>query len=173
MRLGGRRAFGARGVVASVLLGAAGCLPRARVNAACRWVGDAADVAAPSAHRTHLVEDVRVAEDLGVRYADAVIGRPPPSMASWDSARRVCAESALAESAGRHGVPRAELAALIGAREPWVDLLAVFLPMGALFVVASRTVVGRLVAGYPPGGRAGAWGDLPRYVSSSAERGRC
>ena len=121
-------------------------------------MGDTAAVALPTnpAGRAHLVEDVRVAEELGVRYADAAVGRPPPSMTSWDSARAECVGASLAAAARRHHVPRAELAAVSGVREPWVDLLTVLLPMAALFVAASRAVARRLVAGHAPGERAGA-----------------
>lgn len=147
-----------RALLGGACVVAAACLPRARVNAACRWTGDPTALAPPgaAARRAHLVEDVRIAEDLGIRYADATVGRPPPSIASWGSARRACVEASLAEVARGHHVGRDEAAAVTGAREPWVDLLAVFAPMAFALVFAGRAVVGRLVAGYPTGERAGA-----------------
>ena len=64
--------------VAAILCGCAGgCLPQGRINAVCRWTDDAATLAPPGnpSRRTHLIEDVRVAKDLGIRYADATAGR--------------------------------------------------------------------------------------------------
>lgn len=144
-------------VAYAVAWGAAACLPRERTNAACRWTGDAAALA-PSgdpARRAHLLTDVRLAWDLGIRYADATVGRPPPSMVRWDSAQRACTKASLAAVARRHGVSPAELAALAGAREPWVDVIAVFLPMAVLVAAAGRVAARRLMAGHSPGVRLG------------------
>lgn len=84
----------------------------------------------------------------------------------------MCLDAALAETARRHHVARAELAALTGARAWWVDGLAVFLPMAAAFVLASRVVIGRLVAGYgrgsTPGERAGAAAILALWAPLAA-----
>jgi hypothetical protein len=54
-----------------------GCIPRDRVNSTCEWTGDAAFAFEPenAVHRTHLIEDAQLAEELGIRYADAENGR--------------------------------------------------------------------------------------------------
>jgi hypothetical protein len=54
-----------------------GCIPRDRVNKTCEWTGDARFSLEPQnpAHQEHLVEDAQLAEELGIRYADAEFGR--------------------------------------------------------------------------------------------------
>jgi hypothetical protein len=52
---------------------ASACLPRHRLNSDCTWTGDPSlplDLRRASARR-HLIDDVEVAERLGVRYGDA------------------------------------------------------------------------------------------------------
>lgn len=54
-----------------------GCIPRDRVNDTCEWTETARfplDLRNP-AHQQHLVEDAQLAEELGIRYADAEHGR--------------------------------------------------------------------------------------------------
>ena len=125
-----------------------GCLPQARTNAACRWTDDAATPAPPgdASRRAHLMEDVRVAKDLGIRYADASAGRMDTP--AWHRAQAWCTERSFAEIMSRHRVSRAEITALAGDRELWIDLLAVFLPMAVLFLAASRIIVARIAGGY-------------------------
>jgi hypothetical protein len=125
-----------------------GCLPRARLNAACRWTADEAVLRPPGdpGRRTHLIEDVRVAEDLGIRYGDVIGGRVN-SEANLH-ARAWCTAVSLEAIMRRHRVSRAEITAVTGARELWIDLLAVFLPMTALFLIVSRWLAERVIAGY-------------------------
>lgn len=64
-------------VVAASLTSAA-CLPVERLNSDCRWTGDSPgplDVSR-SDDENHLRRDVLIAEELGVRHADATV-RPP------------------------------------------------------------------------------------------------
>ncbi|HEX6535692.1 MAG TPA: hypothetical protein VF041_13935 [Gemmatimonadaceae bacterium] len=89
-----------------------------------------------------------MAEELGIRHGDAILGH-----VNTDTGRRArewCTEISMQEIMHRHNVSRAELASLTGVRVLWVDLLAVFLPMGAVFLVVSRRVIERVVAGYDP-----------------------
>ncbi len=131
-------------------------MPRERTNAECHWIGDTAMLAPPGdpARRAHLLEDVRVAEDLGVRHADAVEGRR--NTGAYRSARARCTEASLQSIMRQHGVSRAEVTALAGARELWVDLLAVFLPMAIVFATASRAAVKHLLDGYAAQSHTGA-----------------
>jgi hypothetical protein len=91
---------------------------------------------------------VRVAEELGIRYADSVAGGMFTDF--YVRLRERCTAASLDEIMRRHNVSRAEIAAVTGARELWIDLLVVFLPMTAVFLVMSRRVVRRIVAGYDP-----------------------
>lgn len=138
-------------IVAS--LAVVGCLPRERINAACRWTSDTATLPpdATSARRAHLLEDVRVAKDLGIRYADASAGRM--NTPAWRQAVTSCTERSFATISRLHGVSRAEITAAGGDRELWIDLLAVFLPMAVLFVAASRAVATRVAVEYDPDDR--------------------
>ena len=54
-----------------------GCIPRDRVNTNCEWSGDSSFAfdASNAGHRQHLVEDAQLAEELGIRYADAEFAR--------------------------------------------------------------------------------------------------
>ena len=54
-----------------------GCIARDRVNESCEWTGDARFPLEPknAAHQEHLIEDAQLAEELGIRYADAEFGR--------------------------------------------------------------------------------------------------
>lgn len=54
-----------------------GCIPRDRVNRSCEWTGDTTFSLDPQdpAHQQHLIEDAQLAEELGIRYADAEFGR--------------------------------------------------------------------------------------------------
>jgi hypothetical protein len=132
-----------------VALSIAGCLPRDRLNGRCQWVADTAVLAPPGDHlrRSHLIEDIGVAQELGIRYADLVVGRnldTPERQRAQDE----CTEASLQAIIHRHGVSRSELDALVGAREWWIDLLIVFLPMSVLFTLVSWRVVARITASH-------------------------
>lgn len=118
------------------------------MNAACRWT-DNLTTLAPSgdpARRAHLLEDARISKELAIRYADKVAGRL--NTPTWHSAETRCIEQSLTEIAQRHHVSRAEITAVASARELWIDLLAVFLPVAVLFAAASYRIAARVVAGY-------------------------
>ena len=71
-----------------------GCLPAERINRSCEW---REPPGATHGGRTHLVEDVRVAQDLGIRFGDSVGGR------IWNEANRrareECTEASFASIA--------------------------------------------------------------------------
>jgi hypothetical protein len=127
-----------------------GCLPRDRLNAACQWLDDpprALDLGR-RADRKHLELDVRLAEDLGIRYGDAVGGRV--SSEGNLRPRAECTASLLAALPGLHGVKRADVARATGARDPGLDATLVFLPMLVLFGVAASRVTGRVDRAFEP-----------------------
>ena len=149
----------ARAFALVLTLAAAGCLPRARINAECRWARDAAlPPSGDPARRTHLVQDVRVAEDLGIRYADASAGRM--NTPAWHRAQTWCTARSLAAIEQLHHVSDIELAALRGARDVWFDLLVVGLPVAVMFAAASRAIAARVVDGYEREDRVAAAGVL-------------
>jgi hypothetical protein len=91
---------------------------------------------------------VRVAEELGIRYADSAAG--PMFTDFYVRLRDQCTAASLEQIMRRHRASREEIAAVTGARELWIDLLAVFLPMTALFLAVSWSAVKSIVAGYDP-----------------------
>lgn len=129
------------------IVASSGCLPAARINSACRWSDHAV---LPSAEgqtiRAHLVEDIRIAKDLGIRYADASEGRPPGP--AWLRARVSCTERSFAEIAREHHVSISDVTAMSTARELWIDLLAVFLPAAILFAAVSLVLVSKIVGAH-------------------------
>lgn len=137
-------------IISVVIVGPAGCMPQERINRSCEWRNDTVLTAPPrSAGRwDHLKEDARVAQDLGIRYGDSVGGR------IWNDANRrareSCTNASLQQIMRQHGVSRAEIVAVTGARELWLDLLLVIAPMLVLFVAASRVVVRQVTADYDP-----------------------
>jgi hypothetical protein len=73
---------------------------------------------------------------------------------AWRSAQVACTGRSMAEFERRHHASDAEVAAATGARELWIDLLAVLFPVTVLFLAASRFIVARLVAEYEREDRA-------------------
>jgi hypothetical protein len=101
----------------------------------------------PSAgNRAHLVEDVRLAEDLSIRFADSAVGRIGND--AWTAAQENCRSDLFAGISRRHSVPEAEVAALMGARDWWFDLFVLLLPAALPFFFASRRIAGGLLARY-------------------------
>ena len=132
---------------AILMIASVGCMPQNRVNSSCEWRNDPVRLAAPGTRerRQHLAEDVRVAQDLGIRHGDSVGGRlwHAPSL----QARAACTEASFQQIMRQHHVSREELIAVTGARDPLIDLLLVILPTALLFAIASHATVRRVVAG--------------------------
>lgn len=122
------------------------CLDQSRVNPRCQWTDptrlsrlDLRD----AAQRSHLATDVQVAEELGVRAGDAVKRQVGVSAAGRVSV--ACTEQVFGSIMREHGVTRAEIDSVRGARDAWVDIAAVYLPMLLLLAVASDMTVRRLL----------------------------
>lgn len=130
---------------AAVVTGLTSCMPSERINASCEWK-DSVRISnrASSARRKHIEEDVRVAQDLGIRYGDSIAGR------LWyganREARESCTNASVQSIVRQHSATSAELDSARGTRVTWPDVLFVFAPMLLLFGVASRVTV-RKVAG--------------------------
>jgi hypothetical protein len=101
------------------------------------------------ARRAHLIVDVQVAEDLGVRRGDSVAGRTV-NTPEHRAATAKCIAEMKAEIVRRHDVSADEVSSLVGARELWIDLVAVFLPMLPLYLLGSHLLARRLIAGQSP-----------------------
>ncbi len=125
-----------------------GCLPRDRVNTACEWAGDepfAFDERQP-AHRAHLAGDAQLAEELGIRFADAEFKRRSGrvehhgGLLDGGRVRDECLARMFAAVESSHGVTAAQVQAARGERNAVYDtavslLFVPFYLLGAAFVV--------------------------------------
>jgi hypothetical protein len=124
----------------SIAIAATACAPRERINASCEWK-DTVEVldGASLARRKHIEEDVRVAQDLGIRYGDSLAGRV------WDdanrTARETCTNASFDSIIRQHGASPSEVDAAIGARIVWPDLFLVFIPWVLLLAAGSHAAV--------------------------------
>lgn len=125
-----------------------GCLPRDRLNSACTWTRDppfAVDVQRTD-HRRHLELDVRLAEELGIRHGDSFRGEV--ALEETHRRREQCTEASIATIMRLHGVGRPEIAAVTGAREIWIDIAIVFLPVVFVFGLASDRIARHVVRAF-------------------------
>ena len=131
-------------------LAVAACLPEHRLNDSCLWEGDRPgelDLRS-SVDRRHLEQDVRLAEDLGIRHGDAWATELPQQRALEE--REACTARLLAGVGRRHGVDGESVARAAGARDVWVDLLAVYLPIALLLALIADRVAVRVARAFEP-----------------------
>ena len=135
-------------VIVSLL--AIACLPRERLNSTCTWRGDStfAVEMQNTAHRAHLTLDVRLAEELGIRYGDSFKSVVP--IAETGVRRQRCTDSTLAIVEHRHSVGTAQIRAVTGTRELWIDMLSIFAPMTILFALAVDRIARRVGRSWEP-----------------------
>jgi hypothetical protein len=88
-----------------IVLACSACALRPGMNATCDWPPDRT----PSSDVRHLVADVRIAEELAIRYADAA-GKLSPD---WRGRLDSCTEQLFASISATHRVP---VEAVTGAR---------------------------------------------------------
>src|SRR5690242_6085290 len=131
-------------IVPVLCLLAEACLDPKRLNAHCRWTGDASTVAIDmrdGAQRHHLAMDVRVAGENAVRYGDsakAVHGLE----GAWQRTL-ACRDSLYTTVMSQHHVSRRDIDVAARTRDFWIDLALVYLPIGLLyFLVADRLARG-------------------------------
>ena len=132
----------------------AACAPRDRLNADCRWTGD--DTApldiTRTADRQQLTDDVALAEDLAIRYADRTRGLRSghfDGMDVYHATRERCVAALLVDIGRRHGVDPQALLALRGHRPLMVDV-AVGLSFAIIYLLVAALAAGGLVRRFPP-----------------------
>ncbi len=126
--------------VLALIVFSSGCLTRSRLNATCEWVDDLPRTLnldfAPD--MDHLVSDVELAEELGIRYGDSFrrhYGR------SVEATRRTeCQNRLLGEIADLHQVSSAQVRESRRARPAFVDL-AVLLAFGVVYCFVAAAVI--------------------------------
>jgi hypothetical protein len=141
------------GAIASLLvLGAcsAGCVARERLNSDCEWN----DLVSPritqhAAGQRHLIEDVTVAEEIAIRYADVRKGRRSghfEGSTAYVAARQACMATLIAKIAVDHHVSEPHVRDQIGRRESAVDA-AIGLTFAAIYTFIAGWIVGAFQLG--------------------------
>ncbi|HUR33972.1 MAG TPA: hypothetical protein VM032_09280 [Vicinamibacterales bacterium] len=151
-----------------VLLPAAlssGCLSRSRLNGGCEWVGDASyrlDLQR-AADRQHLVGDVELAEELGIRYGDTF--RKDHGRLEEHAQASACQARLVRTIADTHGLTAAIVQAARASRPALADgvtltLFAVLYGLASLGLIRTARArladagLGPLVVGYGVSGLA-------------------
>jgi hypothetical protein len=124
-----------------------GCLPRDRVNTTCEWTGDGRFTIDPhnAAHRAHLVTDAQLAEELGIRYADAEFGRRfggiehHGGLLDDGRVRGECLAKMFQAIEANHGATPGQIHLARGERNPAFDVAValLFLPFYSLAAAAA------------------------------------
>jgi hypothetical protein len=132
------------------LLCCVGCQPRAGMNSSCVWPFEPVSTLDLSrdTDRRHLVDDVRIAEELGIRYVDAK-GKFRPD---WLQIRSGCEDRLFTAIAHAHGVP---LVQVLEARQRLGDATfdwVATLPTVLIYIIGSWTMAGWIPRRFSPGG---------------------
>jgi hypothetical protein len=118
-----------------------GCIARDRVNRSCEWTGDTRFSVDPQnpAHQAHLIEDAQLAEELGIRYADAEHGRRfgvehHGGLLDDGRVRRDCLSRMFHAIENHHDVSADDINVARGQRNPAFDLAValLFIPLYSL-----------------------------------------
>ena len=129
-----------------------GCLARDRVNKGCSWTGDTRFPLDPRnpAHRLHLVEDAQLAEELGIRYADAEFGRRfgvehHGGLLENGRVRGECLARMFQAIENNHAVTSEQIRVARGQRNPTYDVAVglLFLPLYSLGAALACRRLGR------------------------------
>lgn len=130
-----------------------GCIPRDRVNTACEWAGDTGFTLDPRnpTHWAHVVEDAQLAEELGIRYADAEHGRRfgvehHGGLLDNGRVRKTCLSRMFGAIERNHGVTAGQIRVARGHRNCAFDIAValLFVPFYSLGVaVACRRLYRR------------------------------
>jgi hypothetical protein len=135
----------------ALVLCLAGCAPRVRPNADCRWPDEEIlgqlDLAS-SRDLKHLSDDAFTAEDLAIRHADARRGHRSSGafkdISEYRQTRDSCMAALFDAIARQHGVSTAEVRGGLGNRRIMWDAL-VMLSFGAIYIVSASVVVRRVL----------------------------
>ncbi|HET6617369.1 MAG TPA: hypothetical protein VFH69_06130 [Gemmatimonadota bacterium] len=93
-------------------------------------------------HRRHIELDVRLAEELGIRYGDSFRGEV--ALEETHRWREQCTDASLSTISRVHRLGGQEIMLARGARELRIDILAVFLPMALVFALLSDRIARRV-----------------------------
>ena len=117
--------------------GLSACLHRNRLNVECQWTGDpgsSLDLTGRN-DQWHLIRDVEIAEELGIRYGDSF--RRRDGILEEHRRTAACTASLFARIASVHGISVNDVVSERGRRPPGVDL-AVLLSFAVFYWLASR-----------------------------------
>ena len=138
-----------------LLVCSAGCVGRERLNEDCAWTHDSEGPldAQESAGQRHLIEDVTVAEEIAIRYADVRKGRRSGHFeggTAYVSAREQCLAALFAKIAVAHQVGAPQVRAQVG-RRIWSLDVAIGLAFAALYTFVASRIAGGIVGAFQPG----------------------
>ena len=146
-----------RAIASLLILGvcSAGCAARERFNNDCEWTHDPASpgVAQPAVRQRHLIEDVTVAEEIAIRYADVRKGRRSGHFegpTAYAGARQECMAMLFAKIAVDHHITEPQVRDQLGRRESTVDV-AIGLAFAALYTFVASRIAGGIVGAFQPG----------------------
>lgn len=129
----------------------AGCAIRPeQINVRCEWVSEQPRLLhiENAAGFSHLQNDVTVAEELAIRYADVERGVRSPHYqgnAEYERTRLRCLAGLFGDIARTHDVEASRVAGLLHTR-PWTyDVGVIFVPMLIVAVLVSDAVVRRIL----------------------------
>lgn len=120
------------------------CLPQDRINTRCDWANDSAGSLDLShdKDRRHLEADANLAEDLGIRYGDTF--RSTDGIQVEGQKRGECTRELLALIASKHRVRAQAVESARGARNTWIDVALIYIPMAIVFAFVARWVVRKI-----------------------------
>jgi hypothetical protein len=140
-----------------------GCIDRTRINGECEWARETSFRfdSRNEAHRTHLVADAHLAEELAIRYADREHGRRfgiehHGGLLDDGRVRSECLSRLFQAIERHHRVTSALVATARAGRNPTFDVTVglLFLPLYAVAtIIVSRGVARR----FPPDERPARW----------------
>jgi hypothetical protein len=131
-------------VVLLIVVCTSGCLAKSRLNSNCEWIGESAAVHLDLhglADRVHLIEDVEIAEENGIRYGDSF--RKHDGQEEEDRQRTRCTAALVTAISQVHGLTSDEVERARGQRLWYVDWF-VALVFGILYYRASSRFVSGL-----------------------------
>jgi hypothetical protein len=130
-----------------------GCIARERINLHCEWTHDAPAPLNVSvqADRRHLAMDAWVAEELSIRYADALRGHRSDhwaGQAEYRGTRDRCLAQLVATIAARHSVDDGAVRGLFAARPIEFDVV-ILAAFGVLYAFAAFIAAGAVARRFP------------------------
>src|SRR5438552_2127569 len=131
-----------------IFVGASACMRRSRLNSNCEWAHDSAQRLDLNqvTDEHHLIDDVELAEELGIRYRDSF--RRQHGMQEEHRRTVECTATLLDQIAHIHSVPAEEILKARQRRPANVDAIAL-LSFAIFFCLVSSRLIAGLLTRFP------------------------